>query len=97
MSRHWVAAFVLGLLASPAALAQAPVISPPVNAASFTSQLSPGVTAIILGQNLSASPNPAARLRCPGAPISHGLAALQCDGAHQRRSGSDKLQQRYHH
>ena len=69
MSRHWVAAFVLGLLASPAALAQAPVISPPVNAASFTSQLSPGVTAIILGQNLSASPDPEQGCQASAVPL----------------------------
>ena len=46
---------VLGLLASPAVLAQAPVISPPVNAFSLGPELSPGVLAQIFGQNLSAS------------------------------------------
>ena len=55
MRRHWVAALVLGLLASPAALAQAPVIGPPVNAFSFGPELSPGVLATMGGQNLSAS------------------------------------------
>ncbi len=55
MSRYWFAALVLGLLASPAALAQAPVISPPVNAFSFGPELSPGVLATLDGQNLSAS------------------------------------------